>query len=68
VNAIGSPSFAITFDSVEMRRCLATPLASRAIGVVYKSGQENLSHYFDCVYSQACDAIVHTDVSSALAL
>ncbi len=66
--ATGTPSFAIPFERADVRRALALPLASRAIGVVYRPLQENLSHYFECVYPQACDAVIHTDNTTALRL
>jgi erythromycin esterase-like protein len=53
-------------NTSEVRKLLNVPMSSRAIGVVYKQGNENLSHYFEAVHSQGCDAIIHFDETTAL--
>lgn len=60
-------SFVFDLDSeIELRRIFQKPMSSRAIGVVYKAEQENLSHYFDCIHASACHALIHIDKTTAL--
>lgn len=63
-------SFAIILRDAppELRRLFGKELSMRAIGVVYKENDENLSHYFQVILSQACDAIIHIDRTTAVAL
>ncbi len=67
LHAVEMKEFVLDLDSeLEVRRVFNVPHSSRAIGVVYKQGQEGLSHYFEAVHSLACHAIIHIDHSTAL--
>lgn len=60
-------SFVLDLDNeLEVRRLFQKPMASRAIGVVYKETQENLCHYFECIHASASHAIIHIDQTTAL--
>ncbi len=67
LHAASLKTFVLDLDSeLQVRRLFNVPHSSRAIGVIYKQGQEGVSHYFEAVHSLACHAIIHTDVTTAL--
>ena len=43
------------------------PRLERAIGVVYRPDTERWSHYFEAVPARQFDALVHIDITGALA-
>ncbi|HEX8632877.1 MAG TPA: erythromycin esterase family protein [Pyrinomonadaceae bacterium] len=45
---------------------LAAPHLERAIGVVYLSGTERQSHYFEARLAKQFDAVIHLDVTTAV--
>jgi erythromycin esterase-like protein len=50
----------------ELSSALAAPRLERAIGVVYRSESERVSHYFDARLPQQFDAVIHFDTSQAV--
>ena len=58
--------FVLDLSETDLKKALNVPMSSRAIGVVYKAGDENLSHYMDVVHASACDYIVFYDHTHAL--
>jgi erythromycin esterase len=67
LHSVDLKDFVLDLDSeLEVRRLFQKPMASRAIGVVYKESQENLSHYFECIHASASHAIIHIDRTTAL--
>lgn len=65
----GAPAdFVLVFGDTnpELTRAFYAQMPMRAIGVVYKPQDENLSHYFDACVSYCCDALIHMDTTSAL--
>jgi erythromycin esterase-like protein len=50
-----------------VRRACGVPRLERAIGVVYRPDTERWSHYFEAVPARQFDALVHLDITEALA-
>ena len=58
--------FVLLMSETEVAQAFYQQLPNRAIGVVYKDEDENISHYFDAIHTLACDAIIHIDETKAL--
>jgi erythromycin esterase-like protein len=61
---VGVDRFALIFkESPDAARLLASRRMQRAIGVIYRSDTERMSHYFDAAVSRQFDALIHIDTT-----
>ena len=64
----GLPCFMLPLrDAAAARRALSKARLERAIGVIYRPRTERVSHYFEATLPGQFDAVVHLDVTTALA-
>jgi erythromycin esterase-like protein len=63
----GHDAFALDLRDAAVARALAAQRLQRAIGVIYAPQTERASHYFHTILPRQFDAIVHVDVTRALA-
>ncbi|HEY9283634.1 MAG TPA: erythromycin esterase family protein [Pyrinomonadaceae bacterium] len=65
----GVPNFLLVLRGAEeqLSRSMGEPRLERAIGVVYLPATERRSHYFEARMSRQFDAVIHLDVTGAVA-
>jgi erythromycin esterase-like protein len=56
----------VTRANSELTEALSDPILERAIGVIYRSDTERLSHYFSVNLAEQFDAVIHIDRTRAL--
>ena len=56
----------LLFNQIKEEACLASPIAHRAIGVVYNPEQERFGNYVPTVLPKRYDAFIYLDETSAL--
>jgi len=60
------PQFLLMLDDPDVRPILSSPRLERAIGVIYRSDTERISHYFRARLPEQFDAVFHIDETHAL--